>query len=405
MKKVISIVIFALIGGLKLYAIDTDSLEMKSGYSEQVFYSLKNGVVQNASTKWDLAFEVSGFGSGIRINEGFGNVIYTYPKGTKSAWTSVDTSGFASWKVIHNSEKEWSIGALNQYPANDYDLGWGVYNPITHVVEGDSIFILKTTKSIYKKLLIEKLASGSYTIKYADLDGQNEKSVNIKKSDYNTKNFVYFSFETESILDLEPSKESWDLVFTKYSAEIQSNVNYVVTGVLLNNGVKAYKDSKVSNPFTHTLDTSLYQSDMNTIGYNWKSFNGSSFVIEDSIVFFLQDKNAKNWRFVFTRFDGSATGKVVLNKQEEVLSALENSVARTQTFRVYPNPSNQNQTIRVELGDSVGESTLEILSLNGNVVYSSSIQNEATLPALEAGMYIVNISNSHTYSQQKLIVH
>lgn len=405
MKKLISILVIALLGGLKSYALNSDSLEMKAGYSEQVFYSLKNGVIKNASTKWDLAFEVSGFGSGIRINEGFGNVIYSYPKGTKTAWETVDTSGFSSWKAIHNSDVDWSLGALNQNPANDYDLGWGVYNAITHVVEGDSIFILKTTKGVFKKLLIVKLASGTYTFKYADLDGQNEKTVEIKKSDYNTKNFVYFSFEKEEILDLEPAKDSWDLVFMKYNAEIQPGVHYVVTGVLLNNGVKAQKEKNVIHPFTHALDTSLFQSSINTVGYNWKTFNGSGFVIEDSIVFFLQDRNKKNWRFVFTRFDGSSTGKVVLNKQEDVLSAFENELNGEQKINIYPNPSTANQSVRIEFGNIVPESFLEIVTLNGKPIFSAQVKNDVDLPVLEAGIYLITISNSTSRTQQKLIVY
>jgi len=54
-----------------------------------------------------------------------------------------------------------------------------------------------------------------YVLQYADLDATTHQTTTIpKKSDYN---FTFFSFNTNSVVDVQPQKDKWDLNFTVFT--------------------------------------------------------------------------------------------------------------------------------------------------------------------------------------------
>jgi hypothetical protein len=186
-------------------AIDTVSLG--AGTANQVWYSLENDEQATApKNEWDLAFRVSGSAMSSTIlanhtgeasaSSSTKGGLWIYPKADTSGWSSVDTTGLSTWNGIFNSETSW-VGALGRYtnPANAFDMGWGVYKMSNHRVYGDSIYIIKTQAGNFKKLVIDSLASGVYTFTFANLDGSDETSQDIKKTDYSSKNYVYFNQE------------------------------------------------------------------------------------------------------------------------------------------------------------------------------------------------------------------
>ena len=97
---------------------------------------------------------------------------------------------------------------------------------------GYSLFVIRLSDDSVKKLFIEKRAAmtNSFSIKYGNLDVAGETK-EISCSAYTDKNFVYFSFGSGELLDIEPESSSWDLLFTKYYDE---SIPYNVTGVLTN---------------------------------------------------------------------------------------------------------------------------------------------------------------------------
>ncbi|MDZ7846148.1 MAG: hypothetical protein U5L96_04980 [Owenweeksia sp.] len=56
--------------------------------------------------------------------------------------------------LLTNSYNTWMRGAFdaNRDTSNASDFGWGAYNVTTHLIEGDSIYILKTTNDNYKAI-------------------------------------------------------------------------------------------------------------------------------------------------------------------------------------------------------------------------------------------------------------
>ena len=388
-----------------------DSIYMLPGYTNESYYSFQNGEIQNIdNTSWDIAFDLSGYGASVRSNEHIGTEVYLY---SGSDWQAVDTTGII-WDTFHNSETTWKIGAFDQSanPADPFDLGWGAYNPVTHTISGNKIYIIKLSNGAYKKIMIESLISGTYSFKYANLDGSDEMTNSVTKSDYNGKNFIYYSITTHQPIDREPMNSDWDIVFTKYSAEIAMGpgaptVNYSVTGVLSNNNIYVREASGVDPLTADFLD---YQVDsvINVIGYDWKSFNGMGYTIEPNLSYFIEDHGGNIWHLLFTDFEGSSTGKIVFGKNL-ISSANTYEIVDVNKFEVFPNPANNNVSILINT--SSVNSRISITDMSGKIVHykeldsSGLINYPISVSHLNSGSYFVKITTDNGQLTKKLIIH
>lgn len=297
----------------------SDTVSMGAGYANEVWYSLDNGIQgSHVRNNWDIAFSITGFSATILTNSAEGTELWTYPNGDTSAWSSVDTTGMSAWAQNWNSDTSWALGAFsaNTSTTDPYDLGWGIYNQVTHFVIGDSIYIIKLSNGDYKKLWIEKSASAVYSFRYEDLDGSNTASATINKSNYFTKNFAYYSLQTASESDREPTTADWDLVFTKYTAFVPTA--YGVTGVLTNIDVESVDVRNVDESTYDDWQAQTFSTRINEIGYDWKTFDMGTFsyIIEDSTVYFVKAKNGGIWKLVFTGFGGSTDGNFIFTKKK-----------------------------------------------------------------------------------------
>ena len=283
-----------------------DTVSLGPGYANQKWYSLQNDEQGSApKDNWDLAFDVSGFGTSIHINSITGNMLWTYPHGAIDAWTTVDTIGITTWLPKYNSDTSWGLGALDkgQVPTNGNDVGWGIYNSITHTIAGDSLFIIKLSTGAYKKLAIQNLAGGGYNFEYADINGSNSHTHFIQKSNFTDKNFGYYSIINNAELNREPvTSANWDILFTQYTAFIPSP--YTVAGVLSNKGVEVVQVNDINDINTYSnWPAHAFSSDISTIGYDWKSFAGT-WNIEDSLVYFVKSKTGDIWKMIYSGFTG-----------------------------------------------------------------------------------------------------
>lgn len=385
-----------------------DSVEMTPGYTNESYYSFVNQEQANIdNTTWDIAFDLSGFGSSIRTNEHIGTEVYVYPNGTD--WMNVDTSGLALASE-HNSETTWSVGAFDQSadPSNGFDLGWGIYNQVTHHINGDSIHILKLSDGSYKKLKMESLASGVYTFKHADLDGANEISATVTKGNFSDKNFAYYSIQNNQVLDREPANNTWDIVFTKYVGELGPGVFYGLTGVLSNKGTYVKEANGIAPSLAVHSDYTV-DSVINVIGWDWKSFNTSTFSydIVSDLSYFIQDQAGNVWHLVFTDFEGSSTGKIVFGK-EQVETASLKEFTDISAFAVYPNPA--TDFVSLIYNSNVAQATMMISNMHGKTIQSESINGSGlttkklNVSDYPAGIYFVQIATENGAITQKLVV-
>ena len=395
------------------YSQINDSVYLLPSYLNQSYYNLDNGEISNENNNnWDLAFSAAGGGASIRINGQSGIVLYNYPNGDTSAWASLDTSGINNWSSVYNSDNSWSNGAfnINASSSNPLDLGWGIYSTITHHVTGDSLNVIKLSNGTYKKLQILKLSGGNYDFRYANIDGSNEVITSISKSNYSGKNFGYYSLVNGTEIDREPLSIDWHLVFTKYITTLPSGLNYGVTGVLSNKNMQI---AKAENVDVSTADYSshTYISEINAIGYNWKSFNMANFSydIQDSLCYFIKDDIDNIWKLQLTGFDGSSTGGIFFNI-EKILSSYINEHENL-SFHIYPNPSTNGYLTIINDIDQVYEnSSVNIFDINGRlvlhkkIIHSGFTVKKINIDELDSGIYIVSLINGDKLINKKLII-
>ena len=390
------------------------SISLLPSYTNQSFYSLENGEVANLNnTDWDLAFSTATMSSSIRINAGMGTELYSYPLGDTTDWNTFNSSNLSNWLPIYNSDTNWFVGAFDKNSTSMFDMGWGMYSMITHHVTGDSLYAIKTIGGDWKKLWIQKLANDEYSFKYANLDGTNEINTSVSKLNYSDKNFIYYSLDQNSVLDREPNSIDWDITFTKYITPVQG-MPYGVTGVMSNDGVQVAQVDNLPDPNSYT-DYSQHSmsTEINTIGYDWKSFDMSTFSysVEPYRCYFVKDLQDKVWRIIFTSFEGSSTGNIEFNTQEMTsstsISELQSDIS---TFEIYPNPITDNN-LTIVFDNSFNETQLEIFTVTGKQVFDKNINGAGfqaksfSLPNLDKGLYIVSISSRGNSIQKKLLIH
>lgn len=376
-------------------AVIRDSVEMGSGYANQIYYSLQNGPVASApAAGWHLAFEVPIRGAAIRINSARGVVVWSTTKDT-SEWATLSLAD--TIERLYDDLCQWEIGALNRgaAPGDPFDVGWGQYDLITHITRGKALFILGLPDGSRKKLWIRQLQGSQYTVRLANLDGSQDTTFVVDKSIAAGRNFVYLKLlPTIEVLSVEPAATDWDLLFTPYTALLSGNTPYPVTGVLQNAGVRTARVSLSSEANPDTLTPSAYPLDscISTIGYDWKRYDMSSnsWVLADTLYFLVRDKAGALWRLRFVGFTGSSTGKAFLEKVRlQTPTALSYGAERV--LRVYPQPAREE--LWVELPQA-GLYELELYSLSGQTLWRAKVQADKILhlfrPAtLPGGAYLL----------------
>lgn len=384
-----------------------DSVAMGPGYANEVYYSFTTGsVAEVPRSGWDIAFHTELWSATILINEGVGVQLWNYPKGDTNAWAIIDTTGLTTWKAYYNNHATWDDGAFNRYATGHPDYGWGVYNMVNHNVIGDSVLILKTESGTYKKMRIVKKVSvaNTYYFTYANLDGSQEQTVVLDINPYTAKNLVAYSIDNNQVVDREPAKDLWDLVFTKYMAIYPTGDPYLVTGVLTNWSNHSAKASPVSPDYS---DWSVLEVGpvRDRIGYDWKTFDMGTFsyIIEDSIVYFVKDAAGNMNRLVMTGFGGSASGKFLFEKSLASANSIEAQTDANPS--VWPNPA--NETVNVILAGHEG--SLSVFDLMGNKVIQKSVQGmqgtyQVSTMDLKPGVYFLQIQSGDNVRTTRIVI-
>jgi len=392
-----------------------DVVQINPGYTNQVFYSMPNGEVSNISnTDWDLAFQISGFQATIQIN-GKNNVRLFKSGFSANDWSNIiplDTTGqLTSANELFNRDTSLWAGAFNITgdPNNLFDLGWGLYDFVTHAVTGDSIFFLKLSTGAWKKVWIQTLQNSTYTFVHANLDGSNETSVNVNKQNFQGKNFGYYSFATNTVFDREPNKYTWDLVFAQYMSSMP--LTYKVTGVLANDSVftaKAYPvDVTTSTPWG--LGFNNYS---NNIGYSWKSFdlNTNQWLIEDSTVYYVYGRAGGLWKMVFTGFGGATTGIFEFYKEQISSTGIEESDSPV-LLSAYPNPASELIQLTLFVEKSTKDDIMIITDMRGSVVLKSSLEGltglftqTISVDNLPSGIYNIRVITGGKSADQRVSI-
>jgi hypothetical protein len=412
MKTTLSLSIALFVAG-SLAAQTATTVSTTPGNAEQVWYSLQNGVVANAPLdEWDLAFEMAGFTASIRVNTAKGITVYE-TNAAIADWDAVNSVDTANWTPVWNADSSWSVAALSH--GNDLadpdgvNVGWGIYNMVTHVIQGSKIYALQMPDASWKKLKINSLAAGTYNFTYADLDGANAHTEDLVKANFSGKNFGYFSFATNSTLDREPLTTDWDLLFTKYTGFVPTP--YGVAGVLQNKDVTALQVDGV--PTADAEWTSAPLSDAsNIIGSDWKSydFNQGAYTVVGDRTYFVKDVAGNIWKLVFTAYGGSATGDMSFNQEMVSATGVAEQAAHTGTLIVAPNPVIDGQA-RLVVDVPGKEGVLSVYNAAGQVVLQQSFSGldglgsrNLDVSGLQKGMYVMRLNGTGFNAVGKLVI-
>ncbi len=395
-------------------------LSQGAGYVNSVYLDLVTGEQTAVPlTSWDIAFNVAGRSFGIFVNEGTpaaradaqGEVALYFSN--DADFTTADTANIVG--RLYNGENDWEDGAFNAAanPSDPFDLGWGDYSPATQTGVGSRVFFISDRGGNYHKVFIQSLAGGEYTFVHGPLDGAVTDTVRVRKADFSGKTLAYFSF-SDGVVDLEPT--DWDLLFTRYVTPIPDGANildYTVTGVLQNTGVKVAKittDDPLSVPVP--TDDDLYEEGLTTIGHDWKAFNVSTLTwsIPDDIVYFVSTEDAL-YRLQLIDFTGSSSGTTTFALLQEGATATTTLPSSLIRSTLYPNPARDLITLEVESLDAAADLSLEVIDINGRTLMASRVralnvgQNwiPLNLTDLPPGNYFIRLSGATGIVSKHLI--
>ena len=398
-----------------LSAQETVTLTTGAANNTQTWYSLQNGEVAARSLlEWDLAIEIGGITGSILVNTAKGIEVYQTPQ-TIADWDEVDMGGMDTWQQVHNRETDWSSGALNQnLLPNPFHLGWGTYNMVTHNVIGERVFVLRLDDTEWVKLRIDGYASATdtYTFTWAQLDGTNEQQGTLVRSAFAGRNFGYASLADNTLIDREPATDEWDLLFTKYMAFVEQPVPsmYPVAGVLQNRDRPARRVDGVGVDYVD-WNSGPMTTDINVIGFDWKSFNMETFQWEFTTdrAHFVQDGAGNIWKLIFTGYGGSATGDITFT--QELLSATSvNELDGTMPMALYPNPVTDGR-VNLVLDAPVSTVDMLVFDANGRVVLTERLAGLGGMEVrmldvsnLRPGLYTVRLQGDGVLATQRLVV-
>lgn len=415
--RIFTATLFFLIANIVTAQQILQEISMKPGYSDQVYVSLEKGAVKSvALAEWDLGFEIKGRTSSIIVNEGKGWELYYVPGSTQESFSlPLDEGDIAQWERVINSPLSWSSGAFNRnMDANLGTYGWGEYDPSTHAVKGNAVYVMKLVGTMTKKIMITALVGGKYMFKYANLDGTEEKSGEVAKSDFDGRNFGYYSFTTGDVVDHEPDDNQWDMVFGKYVDYAQdpsgNEVPYSVTGIRTNGSVTVAKvpNGAASNSMP---DISAFSTNINTIGYNWKSFTGGAWILDTTTAYYVKNQNNKIYKIVFKSFGGNATGTTTFMQQDVTATSLANNdISENQSVVIFPSILQSGNSFSLQLQSKKDVVSVSIIDYTGKTLFSTILTSvdtlhTITLPSLPIGQYGVMIHDGIHTNVKKIFIY
>lgn len=408
-----------LLAGVTLAQAQTsvdDSVSISAQYKDAVFYKLSDGTQTKVSnTNWHLAFSVQKvqFPSNtlpsvtIRYNGG-NNVMLSQKAFNDTAFYTADTIGFSTFNVLYDSDSNIDTGSFNNgLDISHFDYGWGVYNMSTKNIPGRNVFYIKYSGGLKKFRVVELTYDTIWQVQYANIDNSDMQTVSIPKAPYFGKQFVYLNLETNDVLDREPMADAWDLLFHKYAAlNVPGIEMYPSSGVWINKNASIAKLQEVdvnSNDFS----TANFTNNMREIGYDWKEYVAPSYVVEDSLVFFVKTLDTEIYKLIFTGFSGSATGTFYFTKTGPLSPLGINEIVDFKLM-CYPNPATSSLTV---VADNItGSADFSLIDLSGRKILNQVLNTEGfnafqlDLSNVPNGFYIASITQNGASVQQRIVI-
>jgi hypothetical protein len=273
-------------------------IDMGEDYRWQVYYSLKHNAVvgRNLYTAWDLAFEASADGWHIKMNGAkFRMVAYRTTKTNFATVTVSDTTGCTS-QIDAPSGNLDSTGIDDWRKGNVYILHRGTDQ------YGNELGIVKM-----QVLSVDEL---QYSIRFSDINDNQGKIMIMSIPKDSAYSFRFFSFdEGGKLVAIEPPKDQWDIVFTRYTHYYNDlDLRYAVVGCLLNSYQTRAEQDTVHKVFPDIdLPAAMgvkLSARINAIGFEWKSYdlNTGKFTVDSRRIYLIADQSGIYYKLRFLDF-------------------------------------------------------------------------------------------------------
>lgn len=280
-----------------------DTIALTNLYKNQVYFDLENGgaVLSNLRKTWDLSFESSSEGHGIRLNSSCFMVAAKISASTFGM--PADTSG-AIWKFDNS----------NGHPDSTAIGNW------FEILESDTIFMgefLLINRGIdengnergFRQLILDSLKNNTYYLRTARFDGSDIQPFEVKKDENYER--ILFSFDSSIQTPDEPAAGAWDLLFTQYTTLLYTDEGdpypYLVTGVLLNpHRVEAARDTSLvfSTISFESVSGLTFSDQQDFIGYDWKyyDFDAGTYTVDFNKIYIIRSRNGLLFKLRFLGF-------------------------------------------------------------------------------------------------------
>ena len=450
LKLLFSSVLIALSSSSFAQTWSVDSVAMGVGYANDVYYELKQGSTKyQAGNDWHLAFQMSAFpepnfNAAIRASQAKkGMEVYVISKSvTPTIFANIsaaDTVGKTAPSMgLSNVDTSWGTGAFfqNRNPADPFSYGWGEYNMTTHLLNGTTVYLIKSGGNAYKFWVQQYVSTPADSIKYtfriAKLDGSDDRTIDLYRKGTNAvfadRLFAYYNIDSNTIINREPSSPTWDMVFTQFRQLVMGPGGivqpYTVTGVLTNQGVEVadVRNMDVNEP-AHLNDYKSYARTtmIDEIGSDWKTYMNPGpsgfYKMADSTSYFVKTKSDNAYYQVqFNRFDGggaAAQGKIVFSKRYlgSALSVNKIASASVTNWIVSPNPANHTASVMIDAKAANPAARMIVMDMAGRTMANMPIAiaagmngynlNTANWPA---GIYAVQVAGGDWKLSTRLVV-
>jgi len=274
----------------------------------QTYYKIEENEIRmvkfNNPGAWDLGFETGTEGWHIVLNySASARIINT----GISDFSEVDIN--TANDLLPINDEFW----LFNHPNGDLDS-----TATGNWIDSATVYILFRGASFepeesWFKIKFESVDANEYLISYSDLNTDIVYSKSIPKND--ATSFVYYSFEENEIVALDPGKNEWDLLFTPYLGYYLMNtgegVPYYLAGVYMNylNGieVKEINDADIAYEDIDATYIEQYESStmQDAIGYDWKLIPSPPdyrYYVDENIKYIIRAVDGNYYKFRFVSF-------------------------------------------------------------------------------------------------------
>lgn len=284
-----------------------DTVAMTQFYDYQLYYSLLNSNVISLNERkiFDFNFECLDTSTVIRLNTA--NFALIAESDFKTFDKVIDTVGL-EWHFDKSDGDVDSLAINNWISINGNDTTYS-----------DKVWVLNRGLSPLgvalglRKIKFTKFENNTFYFTFCNMDNSDLQEVSVSKdSDYD---YVQYSLlNGGEIIQTEPMRNTWDLLFSQYTTLLYTNEGlaypYIVNGVLQSKGSKIAIDSSMNFEEIVLSDTLglEFSTKYDAIGYNWKRIEGDvetgnyQYVARTEWNYIIRDNNSFYYKLRFIGF-------------------------------------------------------------------------------------------------------